>query len=580
MSFYFSNDEMLKELYKGEEEIKKMINKPNNVQNGFKQYGLINSKWLENYLNYLKNTNSNPKEKFSFDYKHIFGKTENKDYTYIDDNMDFCFLTNFSFVSKKALYLIAEQNNNEIERKKFENCLDYIIIGGGCIIKRDFSGVAPYSHIIIYKENKNNNIDYIIKIDDKIKREEARNYILKNNIWNYIKKIEYTEEDDYKEIYDNEKNIIGYIVRNGSSERIQELKNLEKEMLKKETLIYNTNIQNIPYYFNKLSLESSPNNKNISMFNDNININNINNNMINRNIIDFNSNINNMNIINIDNNMNNSNCNISNFNNNQNNNCYINTNNANYQNNNFFPNNNFINNPFDQNNIFNYNQFNNLFGNNNDINQINNFNNNLMFNNQKDQEKDNKISELLKSNNELNNRIIQLENELNQEKEKNKISNNKINNLQNELDKSIKKYKEEVNNNEILKEKVNSYKNNVNSNLLMTKFMELMEDLKIKDKKLNEITSQLKFDLAEGEKLMTVIFTSTKYNCMQSFICKNTDQFTRIESLLYEIEEYKQYKLIDNYFLVGGRKINRYQTLEENGIKNSDLITLVKMVED
>ncbi len=67
---------------------------------------------------------------------------------------------------------------------------------------------------------------------------------------------------------------------------------------------------------------------------------------------------------------------------------------------------------------------------------------------------------------------------------------------------------------------------------------------------------------------------------MQSFICKNTDQFTRIESLLYEIEEYKQYKLIDNYFLVGGRKINRYQTLEENGIKNSDLITLVKMVED
>ena len=110
--------------------------------------------------------------------------------------------------------------------------------------------------------------------------------------------------------------------------------------------------------------------------------------------------------------------------------------------------------------------------------------------------------------------------------------------------------------------------------------MELMEDLKIKEKKLNEIKSQLKFDLSEGEKLMTVIFTSTKHDCFQSFICKNTDLFSRLEKLLYEKEEYKEYKLIENYFLVGGRKINRYETLEENGIKNNDLITLIKMVQD
>ena len=110
--------------------------------------------------------------------------------------------------------------------------------------------------------------------------------------------------------------------------------------------------------------------------------------------------------------------------------------------------------------------------------------------------------------------------------------------------------------------------------------MEMMDDLKIKEKKLNEIKSQLKFDLAEGEKLMTVIFTSTKQDCLQSFICKNTDQFSRLESLLYQKEEYKEYKQIENYFLVRGIKINRYETLEEIGIKNNDIITIVKMVEE
>jgi len=53
---------------------------------------------------------------------------------------------------------------------------------------------------------------------------------------------------------------------------------------------------------------------------------------------------------------------------------------------------------------------------------------------------------------------------------------------------------------------------------------------------------------------MTIIFSSTKKDCLQSFICKNTDQFSRLESLLYQKDEYKNYKQIENYFLVGGRK--------------------------
>ena len=206
MSSYNKNiNEMIKELFKTEEEINGMINKPNSVENGFKEYGLIKSKWLENYIKYLNNSYNNQMEVISFSRKDIFGENDLKDYSYIDKSMQFSFISNFSLVSKKALFLISEHNNNEKEKNDIKNFLHYIIIGGGCIIKRDFNGKAPYSHIILYKENKNNNIDYIIKIEEKKRREEDRNYILKNNIWNYLKKIDYKEEDEYKEIYDDKK---------------------------------------------------------------------------------------------------------------------------------------------------------------------------------------------------------------------------------------------------------------------------------------------------------------------------------------------------------------------------------------
>ena len=57
-----------------------------------------------------------------------------------------------------------------------------------------------------------------------------------------------------------------------------------------------------------------------------------------------------------------------------------------------------------------------------------------------------------------------------------------------------------------------------------------------------------------------------------SIICKNTDTFSKIEKLLYD--EYPGYKNLENNFFVNGNKINRYETLEENKIYNSDIITL------
>ena len=73
---------------------------------------------------------------------------------------------------------------------------------------------------------------------------------------------------------------------------------------------------------------------------------------------------------------------------------------------------------------------------------------------------------------------------------------------------------------------------------------------------------------------MTLIIISGDQNVHYSIICKNTQKFTEIEHQLYQ--KYPEYLESENYFLVNGKKINKYRSLEENGIKNSDIVSLFK----
>ena len=108
--------------------------------------------------------------------------------------------------------------------------------------------------------------------------------------------------------------------------------------------------------------------------------------------------------------------------------------------------------------------------------------------------------------------------------------------------------------------------------------MELYEEKKEKDKKIEDlmlIKSKFPFELTKNDKLMSVIFVSVDQVVHYSVICKNSDIFIRIETLLYE--EYPIYKESENYFIYNGYKINKYKILEENKIKNSGIITLEKI---
>ena len=167
----------------------------------------------------------------------------------------------------------------------------------------------------------------------------------------------------------------------------------------------------------------------------------------------------------------------------------------------------------------------------------------------KDEEIDNKFyikinNNLIDENKSLNIKIKELEKKL---KEKDIIIN------------------ENESKNETLNKIINEFKNIKDKDSYIEKY------LKEKEKN-EEIKKAIPFDINPGENLMSVIFTSQNQDINYSMVCKNTDDFTRLEKELYRI--YPQYKEVENYFIVNGIKFNRYKNLEENKIKNGNVIIL------
>ena len=66
---------------------------------------------------------------------------------------------------------------------------------------------------------------------------------------------------------------------------------------------------------------------------------------------------------------------------------------------------------------------------------------------------------------------------------------------------------------------------------------------------------------------------SSDQNIISSFICKNTDIFKNLENEFYK--KHSEYKDLDNNFFSNGRKINKNRSLDENKIKNNDIITII-----
>ena len=164
---------------------------------------------------------------------------------------------------------------------------------------------------------------------------------------------------------------------------------------------------------------------------------------------------------------------------------------------------------------------------------------------------------------ELNNTIIQLNNKISELSKKNSKFEKEIKRLADEKTDLINKNKALSENNKLS----NIKKGNDQKDEML---FSLMKKLENKDNEINKLKSVIPFELKEGEELLTVIFVSVDQKVHYSFICKNSEIFSMVEKRLYEV--YPNYEEEDNYFLVNGNKIKKTKTLEENKIKNSDVI--------
>ena len=108
----------------------------------------------------------------------------------------------------------------------------------------------------------------------------------------------------------------------------------------------------------------------------------------------------------------------------------------------------------------------------------------------------------------------------------------------------------------------------------------IINEEQIKNKKLNNILKNLEdlvkqfktYILSPGEDFISIKIVSADQIVKFSTIAKFNDKFTKIENILYD--NFPEYKETENFFLANGIKVNKYKKIEENNIKNNDVLTL------
>ena len=126
-------------------------------------------------------------------------------------------------------------------------------------------------------------------------------------------------------------------------------------------------------------------------------------------------------------------------------------------------------------------------------------------------------------------------------------------------------------NNEIQKLKQYKEKNKLLNDEIYRKNMELQ---KYQSNNNNININKGITSIKPGEIVIAISFVSigNQYISNYAVVCKNTDLFVRLEERLYN--EYPKFKDYETYFEVRTKRIKRFKTLDENKIKNGDVINV------
>ena len=161
------------------------------------------------------------------------------------------------------------------------------------------------------------------------------------------------------------------------------------------------------------------------------------------------------------------------------------------------------------------------------------------------------------------NEIEKLKRELEIEKNKNKQLQDTINQLKQNHNSEIEKYKKDIN-------------KLVEKNKELEKLLE-EKNQEIKDyifKFSNSNNNEQLVNFKTGDKIIAVLFMTQGNQDIYNYTmpCKTSDLFVRLEERLYH--DFPKYRNFETFFMVNARRIFRFKSLEENQIKNNDIISL------
>ena len=184
---------------------------------------------------------------------------------------------------------------------------------------------------------------------------------------------------------------------------------------------------------------------------------------------------------------------------------------------------------------------------------------------------DESINKKIKNKNTINDNKILFSEKKDEKYYINRINEleNKVKNLENkikEMEVIIKEKDKIINEN--LKNQINITNKSSNNNSQINRILELEDEIK----------KFKTYFLSPGDKLITINLISVDQKVNFSTFAKVNDKFRKIEDIVYE--KYPEYQEYENFFLVNGKKVNRNKTLEENNIKDKDVLTLSKIDDD
>ena len=183
------------------------------------------------------------------------------------------------------------------------------------------------------------------------------------------------------------------------------------------------------------------------------------------------------------------------------------------------------------------------------------------------------------SQNNNNNNDITKNNDNNKQINNNNNYIKEINELKRQLNEERDKNQKLINENQLLQEKIN--KLNTEINQLQELKAKFENNLSPKTNEMQKITPQNNNDyydmssMKPNDKIITVNFVSIGKDVIDhySMICKYRDLFVKLEARLYkDFPELNE--CFDLYYEVNGKRVKRYLSLEQNEIKNNEIINI------